>query len=270
MDTNTLSARAQILGHTLRQQGRAVGEEAALEVVTRFRAGEDGQPLATLDGALREQGVALDAGALARVAWALLGVPSPRSVRLTSAARGRLTHLVELHDVSLPSRARELGGQLAREETLAPDLLRARPWLGGGQGAREVLAAVFDTEWSGFLSLLGEFGPWVYAPSVADLQTLSHGYAALVRLASGRREADVLAAALRLERDASAGSLLARLEVTDYRGDASSREVRDGTAGLVEAEEAFWAAAARQARHRRDEWAARRGEGRGPAASPHD
>lgn len=263
MDTNVLSTQAHLLQHTLRAQGRALGDEAALEVVTRFRT-DPAPSLAGLDGALRGQGLDLEAVALTRLAWALLGVPAPRSVQLTPTARGQLTHLVELHDVSLPSRARELGGQLARERTLAPDLLRVRPWLGGVSGAREVLAAVFDTEWSGFLSLLGEFGPWVYAPSVADLQALSRHYAALVRLASGSREEGVLAAALRLAPPLEGGgpgpSLLARLEATDYRaGDGNPSREADETAALVEAEDAFWAAAQRQARQRRGEWAARRG-----------
>ncbi|WP_216327006.1 hypothetical protein [Deinococcus aestuarii] len=259
MDTNVLSTQAHLLQHTLRAQGRALGSEAALEVVTRLRT-DPAPSLAGLDGALRGQGLELESAHLTRLAWALLGVPSPRSVRLTAAARGRLTHLVELHDVSRPSRARDLGGQLARERTLAPDLLRARPWLAGVSGTPDALAAVFETEWSGFLSLLGEFGPWVYAPSVADLQALSHGYAALVRRASGSGEGGVLAAALRLDRAGPGPSLLARLEVTDHRagGAAPSREAGEA-AGLVEAEQAFWAAAQRQARRRRGEWAARRG-----------
>ncbi|WP_102127570.1 hypothetical protein [Deinococcus planocerae] len=262
MDTDLPHAQARLLRQTLRSQGQALGDEAARAVVARFweQAGANGSPLGRLDEALREHGLALDAGTRSRTAWTLLGVAAPGAVRLTPGARGRLTHLVELHDLSLPSRAREVGGQLARERTLTADLRRARPWLGGGEGVRDVLAAVFDNEWSGFLSLLGEFGPWVYAPSVADLQALSHRYAALVRLAAGSREEDVLAAAVRLGRASPAGSLLARLEATAYRagGEPPSRTPPPSPDRLVEVEQTFWDAAQEQARGQRDRWAARR------------
>lgn len=264
MDDKLLNTLASALRQVLGGRPQALTDEAARETVTRFwaAAGLDGDPLAGLDAALRAQGTTLDGGALTQVAWALLGVSAPRGVRLTPGTRGRLSHLVELHDLSLPSRARELGGQLARERALAPDLLRARPWLTGVEGARDVLGAVFETEWSGFLGLLGDFGPWVYVASVADLQALSRRYAALVEAASGAGDAEVLAAAVHWHAPFPGGSLLARLEATDHRTPAAPRRAASSppaSAALVEAEAAFWHAAQRLARERRDGWAARRG-----------
>ncbi|MDB5044200.1 MAG: hypothetical protein JWQ08_250 [Deinococcus sp.] len=190
-------------------------------------------------------------------------MPTPRQLRLTPAARARLAHVVELNDVSSPSDAARWAGQLAREAHILGDLTRARPWVSPGSNSaplpgprREALTAVLTgimaREWAGFLVLLGEYGPWVYAPSVADLQELSRHYATLVSAASPASEHTVLAAAQQLRPpDPAHVSLLARLEATDYR---QPRAPDPSPAQLAELELAFWHAAETQARRRWQEW----------------
>lgn len=224
------------------------------------------QALAALDSALHGSGVQLGSQALPRLLWALLGVPAAGHLHLGSTRWSRLTHLTEFHDVSLPSSARSLGRQFAHEPHLAADLLRVRPWLDQVElpRAEGVLAAIFQVEWTGFLALLGEFGPWVYAPSVADLQALSQIYARLVHLAAESPEPEVLGAAFRLSRTGK--DLLFRLEATDYRrpgedptAATTGSQASQASSHLVEAERAFWDTAEAQARQRYTAWAARRG-----------
>lgn len=187
--------------------------------------------------------------------WAALGQPHPRALALTPEARIRLAHLTELRDLSSPSDAARVGAELAGEDWLAADLLAVRPWLPPDTAARALPGALLEAEWTGFLALLGEHGPWVYAASVADLQRLSRRYAELVRQAAGAAEDVALAAA-----SASGGrpSLLARLEGTDYRRPSGPSPA---AAELATLEEAFWAEAGAQARARRAARAARRGGG---------
>lgn len=259
MDTAEINPAARRLRAALRLQGVTGPDDISLEEILRQGGpgptGQQSDPLTALDTALRGQGVTLDRGALMAVAWAVLGVPAPRTARLGSAAAVRLTHLAELHDLMLPSAVQTLARQLAGEANLAPDLLQVRPWLTGLAQLEDVLATVFRQEWNGFLALLGEFGPWVYVPSVADLQALSHRYAALVRAASTSGENAVLAAAWQLQQLGAPPPLLARLEVSDYRREAGHQE----TPELIRLERAFWTAAEQQASRRRNERAARRG-----------
>jgi hypothetical protein len=191
--------------------------------------------------------------------WTGLGVPTPRQIRLTPAARSRLAHLVELNDVSSPSDAERWAGQLAQEPHILIDLMRVRPWLTPvPPGTRRdtltaVLTEIMGREWTGFLVLLGEYGPWVYAPSVADLQELSRHYAALVTAASSASEQIVLDAAQQLQQVGTPHvSLLARLEATNYR-QPQPRMPEPSSAQLVGLELAFWNAAEAQARRRVEE-----------------
>lgn len=137
-------------------------------------------------------------------------MPTPRQTHLTAAARTRLTHVVELNDVFSPSDAARWAGQLAREPHILNDLCRVRPWLSPVlPGTRRealgaVLAEIVEREWTGFLTLLGEYGPWVYAPSVADLQELSRHYAALVLASLPASEQTVLEAAQQLQQTSAA------------------------------------------------------------------
>ncbi|PNY82798.1 hypothetical protein CVO96_01360 [Deinococcus koreensis] len=159
---------------------------------------------------------------------------------MTPTARARLSHLAELRDVSSPAEAARASAEFSGEPGFAADLLAVRPWLSPATPKREVLGALLDSEWTGFLALLGEYGPWVYVSTVRDLQTLSARYGELITAASGADEEAVW--------NASQGtvfpSLLARLEATDYR--------RPGQGGgdLAALEAAFWAEAAAQARGR--------------------
>ncbi|THF70293.1 hypothetical protein E7T06_08265 [Deinococcus sp. Arct2-2] len=192
--------------------------------------------------------------------WASVGVPTPRQVRLTPAARTRLAHLVELNDVSSPSDAGRWAGQLAREPHILADLSRVRPWLlPRASGTRretltDVLTEIMGREWTGFLVLLGEYGPWVYAPSVADLQELSRHYAALALAGGSASEQTVLDAAQQLQQiDPAHVSLLARLEATDYR-QPQPRTPEPSSEQLTRLETAFWNAAQAQAQRRAQEW----------------
>ena len=140
--------------------------------------------------------------------WTTLGQPRPRGIQLSPAARARLAHLAELRDVSSPAEAARASAEFAGEPGFAADLLGVRPWMSSDTPKREVLNALLDTEWTGFLALLGEYGPWVYVGTVRDLQTLSGRYGALVAAASVADQQTVWTAA----RDSAFPSLLARLE----------------------------------------------------------
>lgn len=87
------------------------------------------------------------------------------------------TSFAELRDIDSPAAARRVGAEFGREAHFAADLLRARPWLSPELSGREALSAILEGEWTGFLALLGEDGPWVYATSVRDLQELARLYA---------------------------------------------------------------------------------------------
>lgn len=183
--------------------------------------------------------------------WAALGLATPRAVTLSPAARARLTHMAELRDVSSPGDAQRAGAEYARERHLAPDLLRVRPWLAPDTPARQVVTAVLNTEWTGFLALLGEHGPWVYAGSVRDLQELAEGYGALVRAASTATDDIAFQAA-----QATPDSLLTRLEATDYRVPGN----HGAAPGPLE--RAFWQDTHREALRRRQQWLQRHGPSR--------
>lgn len=193
----------------------------------------------------------LEEAALRRAVWTALGQPRPRSLKLSPQARARLSHLSELRDVFSPADAARVGAELAGEKGLAADLLAVRPWLPSETSAREVLNAVLRGEWSGLLALLGEHGPWVYAATVADLQTLARLNGELVAAASHADEESVLDAALASRRTFPA--LLARLEATDYR-----RPAPGPVPDLAALEAAFWWEAEGQARAAHERWRARR------------
>lgn len=180
--------------------------------------------------------------------WQALGLSRPRAQPLTAAGRARLAHLTELRDIDSPAAADRAGAEYAGERWLAPDLLGVRPWLPPDTPRREVLRAVLNGEWTGFLALLGEYGPWVYAADVRALQDLSGAYAALVQAAQTAPEDVALHAASRSRQDAPHHTLLMRLEATPYRRPARSAP---DSAHLTELERAFWAQVSGQAaRHR--------------------
>lgn len=187
--------------------------------------------------------------------WAALGLPSPRSQPLSEGDRARLAHLAELRDIGGPSEAARAGAEFAGERWLRPDLLGVRPWLAPDTPAREVVPAVLRAEWTGFLALLGEHGPWVYAPDVRALQELSGAYAALVTAARGAHEAEVLLAAERSLTLGAHRTLLVRLEMTPYRQPTRSGVTADG---LHDLETAFWTLAGTQAAQAHARWQARR------------
>lgn len=180
--------------------------------------------------------------------WQTLGLSRPRALPLTDAARARLAHLTELRDIDSPAAADRAGAEYAGERWLAPDLRGVRPWLPPDTPPRGVVRAVLDGEWTGFLALLGEYGPWVYAADVRALQELSGAYAALVQAAQTAPEDVALHAAHRSRQNAPHHTLLVRLEVTPYRRPARSAP---DAAHLTALEGAFWAQVAGQAaRHR--------------------
>ncbi|CAM3970450.1 hypothetical protein [Deinococcus marmoris] len=215
-----------------------------------LRAEVDFSSLATLNASLQAQNIILDSQTLRHVAWAALGQPRPRSVMLKPEARARLSHLTDLRDVFSPSDAERVGREFAGERWLAPDLLAARPWLMSTTPPKQVISDVMHSQWSGLVALLGEYGPWVYAANVADLQILGRLYGELVRGAALSSEDEVLDAAFK---QTEHPSLLARLEATDYRQPAS-----DPNADLTALESAFWAVAQAQARRDWEAWQARR------------
>ncbi len=165
----------------------------------------------------------------------------PRGVRLSAQGRARLAHLSDIRDVASPSQATQCGRELAGEVWLAADLLAARPWLPADTPPGEILNAVLHSEWRGLLALLGEYGPWVYAATVRDLQELARTYGALVTAAAQASEIAVYDAASRRGRL----SLLARLETTDYRQPGA------GGADLAALEHGFWQLAQAQAARQR-------------------
>ncbi|WP_309570999.1 hypothetical protein [Deinococcus sp.] len=173
--------------------------------------------------------------------WAALGLHSPRAVRLAPEARARLAHLTELRDVGSPADAGRASAEFASEPHFAGDLLAVRPWLAPGMPRCEVMAALLSSEWTGFLALLGEHGPWVYTGSVRDLQVLGDHYGTLVAAARTAAEADVYGAAAQRQ-----DSLLVRLEATDYR-----QPGRAPTPDLAVLETTFWQEAECQAVLRR-------------------
>ncbi|GHF57251.1 hypothetical protein HNQ07_003762 [Deinococcus metalli] len=180
------------------------------------------------------------------VNWAALGLPSPRALRLSPDARSRLAHLTELRDIGSPADATRAAAEFASEPHFARDLLTARPWLPQDTPRRDALGMVLGSEWTGFLALLGEYGPWVYTGTVRDLQVLGDHYGALVTAARSAPESAVFHAA-----GQRPGSLLTRLEATDYR-----RPGGGPAPDLAALEAAFWAeahvqAAARHAARRR-------------------
>lgn len=207
-----------------------------------------------MPGSLAEARAALpdvDEATLRQVVWSALGQPRPRSLRLSPQVRSRLTHLTELRDVFSPADAVRVGAELASEPGWRSDLLTVRPWLDSETPTREVLPAVLRGEWSGLLALLGEHGPWVYAATVADLQTLARVNGELVAAASHAEDDTVLDAALACGRTFPA--LLARLEATDYR-----RPTPGPAPDLATLEAAFWREAERQAQAAHERWQARR------------
>ncbi len=187
--------------------------------------------------------------------WAALGLLRPRSQPLPEGARARLAHLAELRDIGGPSEAARAGAEFAGERWLRPDLVGVRPWLTPDVGAREVVPAVLRAEWTGFLALLGEHGPWVYAPDIRALQELSGAYAALVTAARGAPEPAVLLAAERSLTLGAHRTLLVRLEVTPYRQSTRSGVTADG---LHDLETMFWTLARTQAAQAHARWQARR------------
>ncbi|OLV19452.1 hypothetical protein BOO71_0002773 [Deinococcus marmoris] len=215
-----------------------------------LRAEVDFSSLATLDASLQAQNIILEAEILRQLAWAALGQPRPRTVKLTPEARARLSHLTDLRDVFSPADAERVGREFAGEKWLAPDLLAARPWLMSTTPPKQVISDVMHSQWSGLVALLGEHGPWVYAANVADLQILGRLYGELVRAAALSSEDEVLDAAFK---QTEHPSLLARLEATDYRQSSAL------DADLTALESAFWAAARAQARRDWEAWQARRG-----------
>jgi hypothetical protein len=216
-----------------------------------LRAEGDSTSLAALDASLQSQHVVLEVQTLRRVAWAALGQSSPQSVRLTAEGRARLSHLTDLRDIFSPTDAERVGREFAGERWLAPDLLAARPWLDSRTPPKEVVPAIMQSQWSGLVALLGEYGPWVYAANVADLQLLGRRYGELVRAASQVHEDQALDAALG---QSDHPSLLARLEATDYRQSSGT----DTGVDLVQLESAFWDVAKAQARQDWERWQARR------------
>ncbi|GGR81308.1 hypothetical protein [Deinococcus sedimenti] len=186
--------------------------------------------------------------------WAALGLLSPRSQPLPEGARARLVHLAELRDIGGPSEAARAGAEFAGERWFRGDLLGVRPWLVPDTPAREVVASVLPAEWTGFLALLGEYGPWVYAPDVRALQELSGSYSALVTAARSASEAEVLLAAERSLTLGAHRTLLVRLEATPYRQPTRSGVTADG---LHDLETAFWTLAGTLAAQAHARWQAR-------------
>ncbi|GAA5437586.1 hypothetical protein [Deinococcus aquaticus] len=207
-------------------------------------------------------------GAWEAPTWQALGLSRPRALPLTGAARERLAHMTELRDIDSPAAAARAGAEYAGERWLAPDLLGVRPWLPPDTPRREVPGAVLNGEWTGFLALLGEYGPWVYAADVRALQVLSGAYAALVQAAQVAPEPVALQAAALSLADAPHHTLLIRLEATPYRRPGRparwwswrlpGRQPPADATTLVELERAFWTQVAAHAQDRRAAWATRR------------
>lgn len=153
-----------------------------------------------------------------------------------------LLGIAEVHDLSFAYQAGPLHRLLADEGELLPDLQHARPWLAELErhGGEQVLESLLEQEWSGFLVKLGRLGPWVFSPTVADLQALSGAYNAVVEAAS---RSDL--------RSCAPPSLLGRLRVNGElsgQGPVEEAEVAEAT---------FWTLAETMAARQRAEWAAR-------------
>jgi hypothetical protein len=153
-----------------------------------------------------------------------------------------LLGIAEVHDLSFAYQAGPLLRLLAGEDDLLPDLRHARPWLAELErhGGEQVLESLLEQEWSGFLAQLGRLGPWVFSPTVADLQALSGAYNAVVEAAS---TSDL--------RSCAPPSLLGRLRVS---GELSGQGPVEGA---EVAEATFWTLAETRAARQRAEWAAR-------------
>lgn len=155
--------------------------------------------------------------------------------------------MAEFRDVSRPPDAERVAAEFGREIHFAADLLRVRPWLPPQTPGREVVAAILNHEWTGFLALLGEYGPWVYAGGVSDLQRLSRLYGTLAAAASVTSAMNLNHAAQRRP-----DSLLARLNVSEQQPGGTSAQA------LAALEDAFWHETEAQARARYEAWQRRR------------
>jgi hypothetical protein len=163
-----------------------------------------------------------------------------------------LLGIAELHDLSYKYQIEPLLRLLDQEEELVPDLLGARPWLKQTEDAQQVLEAILEHEWSGFVTHIGRVGPWVYAPTVADLQALSGAYTLLTQQA---RTLDLSCC--------TPQSLLGRLAGSEDWANEGHVQLAHGlpnTADAQHIEEAFWALARAKSEQQRNVWAARRSE----------
>ena len=162
---------------------------------------------------------------------------------------GPLIGIAEVHDLSFAHEVLPLVQLLSEEPELAPDLRRPRPWLPGTLDTEAVLNALLDQEWTGFVAHVGQVGPWVYVPTVADLQSLSAAYTEVVEAA---RSADLSGSSADLS-GSFAGSLLTRLS-------GPLCPVACGQAAPLDLEAAFWQLAANLAAQRRSQWSSSRHE----------
>lgn len=152
-----------------------------------------------------------------------------------------LLGITEVHDLSFAYQVGPLLRLLSAETHLSGDLLHARAWLTELESAGQLLDTLLEQEWSGFLARLGRVGPWVFAPTVADLQALSAAYTTVVEMAY---QSDL--------QGSSPSSLLGRLRASgEFSGQVGSLQAE-------EAERAFWTLAGTSAARQRAEWAARR------------
>ncbi|MHA0037835.1 hypothetical protein [Deinococcus sp. PESE-13] len=96
--------------------------------------------------------------------------------------------LAEWRDRASPSAAARVGAEFGGEAHFAGDLRRVRPWLPAGLSGAALLDAIRREEWTGFLALLAEDGPWVYVQNVREVQVLSRLYSWLAGAAGARGE----------------------------------------------------------------------------------
>ncbi|WP_424952559.1 hypothetical protein [Deinococcus sp.] len=167
-----------------------------------------------------------------------------------------LIGMAELHDLSLAYQIGPLLSLLSAEAELIPDLLSARPWL-TEMNAQALLETLLEQEWSGFVARLGRVGPWVFAPSVADLQALSGAYARLVEQASGSDLTGSEPASL-LGRLWGSGELSGG-EPAIRKPAIRAPAIRAPAAEAEDPERAFWTLARTRALRQRQAWADRRG-----------
>lgn len=142
------------------------------------------------------------------------------------AVAAPLPLLAELRDVDSPSAAARVGAEFGGEPHFAEDLQRVRPWLPAGLSGAALLDGIRQEEWTGFLALLAEDGPWVYVQNVREVQVLSRLYSRLAGAAGAR-------------------------------GDGLGVEA---SAQLAALETEFWEVAASFAAEQRGRWAAQRRE----------